>query len=95
MTHLVCRSIFSETYIHFSSLIPLSDHPQALSQFEKMYQLDPTRIEDLDIYSNLLHLLESREKLTALAERFLLTDKDRPEVCCIVGTCYNHPTCLA
>ncbi|KAE9408649.1 TPR-like protein [Gymnopus androsaceus JB14] len=65
------------------------EFPQALAQFEKMFQLDPNRIEDLDVYSNLLHLLESREKLTALAERFLLTDKDRPEVCCIVGNHYS------
>ncbi|KAF8832527.1 hypothetical protein HHX47_DHR1001546 [Lentinula edodes] len=57
---------------------------KAETQFEKMFTLHPDRIEDLDVYSNILHLRGSREKLTALAEKFLLIDKNRPEVCCIV-----------
>ncbi|KAJ3801678.1 TPR-like protein [Lentinula aff. detonsa] len=62
---------------------------KAESQFENMFKLDPDRIEDLDVYSNILHLRGSREKLTALADKFLLIDKNRPEVCCIVGNHYS------
>ncbi|KAJ3922989.1 cell division control protein 23 [Lentinula edodes] len=62
---------------------------KAETQFEKMFTLHPDRIEDLDVYSNILHLRGSREKLTALAEKFLLIDKNRPEVCCIVGNHYS------
>ncbi|KAJ3838385.1 hypothetical protein EV361DRAFT_897022 [Lentinula raphanica] len=62
---------------------------KAEAQFESMFRIDPDRIEDLDVYSNILHLLGSREKLTALAEKFLLLDKNRPEVCCIVGNYYS------
>lgn len=63
----------------------LAELTKAETQFEKMFTLHPDRIEDLDVYSNILHLRGSREKLTALAEKFLLIDKNRPEVCCIVG----------
>ncbi|KAJ4486379.1 hypothetical protein J3R30DRAFT_3446262 [Lentinula aciculospora] len=62
---------------------------KAEAQFEEMFSLDPNRIEDLDVYSNILHLCGNPEKLTALAEKFLLIDKNRPEVCCIVGNHYS------
>ena len=53
--------------------------------------MDPYRIDDIDIYSNILYVTENRLKLANLAHDFLLLDKDRPEVCCLVGvSCALH-----
>ncbi|KIK68965.1 hypothetical protein GYMLUDRAFT_34994, partial [Collybiopsis luxurians FD-317 M1] len=71
------------------ALYDILEFADAQNQFEEMFKLAPDRIEDLDIYSNVLHLREKREQLTALAERFMLSEKNRPEVCCIVGNHYS------
>lgn len=47
--------------------------------------MDPYRIDDIDIYSNVLYVTENKLKLAQLAHEFLDLDKDRPEVCCLVG----------
>ena len=46
----------------------------------------PHRVDDIDIYSNILYVTENQLKLSRLAHDFLELDKDRPEVCCLVGT---------
>ncbi|KAF5388775.1 hypothetical protein D9757_005611 [Collybiopsis confluens] len=65
------------------------DYAGAQDQFEDMFKLDPNRIEDLDVYSNVLHLREKRAQLTSLAQCFVVGNKNRPEVCCIVGNHYS------
>lgn len=62
------------------------DYVQAERQFEKILALDPNHIDDIDIYSNILYVQDSRLKLSKLAHDFLTLDKDRPEVCCLIGT---------
>ena len=61
------------------------DFPAAEQQFEKIFKLDPYRIDDIDVYSNILYVTENRLTLSRLAHDFLALDKDRPEVCCLVG----------
>ncbi|KAH7909322.1 hypothetical protein BJ138DRAFT_1127757 [Hygrophoropsis aurantiaca] len=70
-------------------LYHLHDFGQAEKQFEKILALDPYRIDNIDIYSNILYVTENRLKLSRLAHEFLELDKDRPEVCCLVGNHYS------
>ena len=56
--------------------------------------LAPHRVDDIDIYSNILYVTENRLKLSRLARDFLELDKDRPEVCCLVGTSFFLHTAL-
>jgi hypothetical protein len=58
---------------------------QAEQQFEKILTQDPYRIDDIDIYSNILYVTDNKLKLSRLAHEFLALDKDRPEICCLVG----------
>lgn len=54
-------------------------------QFEKILAIAPNRVDDIDVYSNILYVTENRLKLSRLAHEFLELDKDRPEVCLLVG----------
>jgi hypothetical protein len=63
----------------------VTDFKQAQAQFERILAIDPYRIEDIDIYSNILYVTDCRLKLSRLANDFLTLDRDRPEVCCLVG----------
>ncbi|KAF7361838.1 hypothetical protein MVEN_00528300 [Mycena venus] len=65
------------------------DFKLAQTQFERILAIDPHRIEDIDIYSNILYVTDSRLKLSRLANEFLTLDRDRPEVCCLVGNLYS------
>ncbi|KAG9129456.1 hypothetical protein Leryth_013049 [Lithospermum erythrorhizon] len=57
--------------------------------FEELVRNDPYRIEDMDMYSNVLYAKESCSALSYLAHRVFLTDKYRPESCCIIGNYYS------
>ncbi|KAJ7770178.1 hypothetical protein DFH07DRAFT_902372 [Mycena maculata] len=65
------------------------DFKSAQAQFERILAIDPNRVEDIDIYSNILYVTDSRLKLSRLANDFLALDRDRPEVCCLVGNLYS------
>jgi anaphase-promoting complex subunit 8 len=69
----------------------LSDFSAAEEQFEKILKIDPCRVDDIDVYSNILYVTENRLTLSRLAHDFLALDKDRPEVCCLVGTFRLQP----
>lgn len=62
-----------------------ADFAQAEAQFERILNLEPSRIDDIDVYSNILYVTENQLKLSRLAHELLALDKDRPEVCCVVG----------
>ncbi|KAF8844349.1 TPR-like protein [Paxillus ammoniavirescens] len=70
-------------------LYHLHDFGQAEKQFEKILAISPYRVDDIDVYSNILYVTENRLKLSRLAHEFLELDKDRPEVCCLVGNHYS------
>ncbi|KAJ7647249.1 hypothetical protein FB45DRAFT_892871 [Roridomyces roridus] len=65
------------------------DFRAAQAQFERILAIDPQRVEDMDIYSNILYVTENRLQLSKLANDFLASDRDRPEVCCIVGNLHS------
>ena len=63
----------------------MTDFSQAEAQFERILSIDPEHIDDIDVYSNILYVTDSRLKLSKLAHEFLALDKDRPEICCLIG----------
>ncbi|THU95653.1 TPR-like protein [Dendrothele bispora CBS 962.96] len=66
----------------------VEDHDQAGTQFAKLLNLDPYKIENVDIYANVLFLTGQRTKLTRLGLDLLALEKDRPEVCYLIGNHY-------
>ena len=75
---------FSYTSGH--GLLISSEFGQAEVQFANILMIDPERIDDIDIYSNILYVTGDQLKLSKLAHELLALDKDRPEVCCLIGT---------
>ncbi|KAF8161139.1 hypothetical protein B0H34DRAFT_699614 [Crassisporium funariophilum] len=71
------------------ALYHLHDFSQAEVQFERILAIDPNHIEDIDIFSNILYVTRNQLKLSRLAHEFLALDKDRPEVCCLIGNHYS------
>ncbi|GFZ07788.1 anaphase-promoting complex subunit 8 [Actinidia rufa] len=57
--------------------------------FEELLRNDPYRVEDMDMYSNVLYAKECFSALSYLAHRVFMTDKYRPESCCIIGNYYS------
>ena len=58
---------------------------EAEDLFDQIVHDDPYRLDDLDVYSNILYVMEKSSKLAYLAQQATRTDKFRVETCCIVG----------
>jgi anaphase-promoting complex subunit 8 len=58
--------------------------------FDQIVETDPYRLDDLDVYSNILYVMEKSSKLAYLAQLATRTDKFRVETCCIVGLTPLH-----
>jgi len=94
----LCDRLLSEDYFPRSLwimslracvLYHMHDFAPAEAQFKKIRGIDPCRIDDIDIYSNILYVSENRLELSKLAHEFLALEKDRPEICCLVGNHYS------
>ncbi|KAJ7579111.1 hypothetical protein C8J56DRAFT_964848 [Mycena floridula] len=70
-------------------LYHIHDFEQAEAQFDRILAIDPYRVDDIDVYSNILYVTDNALKLSRVAHDFLALDKDRPEVCCLVGNHYS------
>lgn len=57
--------------------------------FEDLLQQDEFALEGMDTYSNILYMKEDFANLSGLAHKAVLTDKYRPETCCIIGNYYS------
>ncbi|KAJ3088993.1 Anaphase-promoting complex subunit 23, partial [Quaeritorhiza haematococci] len=57
--------------------------------FDEIIRDDPYVLDHMDVYSNVLYVMEKKAKLSYLAHNSCLTDKYRPETCCIVGNYYS------
>ncbi|KAL0271726.1 UNVERIFIED_CONTAM: hypothetical protein PYX00_008721 [Menopon gallinae] len=62
---------------------------RAISEFAALQAADPYRLDNLDIYSNLLYIKEEKVLLSHLAHRACEIDKYRVETCCIIGNLYS------
>ena len=65
------------------------DFEKARTVFEKIQQLNPYRLENLDTFSNILYVMECKAELSHLAHQCVKVDKFRSETCCIVGNYYS------
>lgn len=65
-----------------------ADFEKAEHVFSKIVAADPLRLENLDVYSNVLYVLEKRPMLGFLAQLATTVDGFRPETCCVVGNYY-------
>lgn len=65
------------------------DHDTAMQIFDDLLSKHPHRLDGMEIYSNLLYVLNNRPKLATLAATASDTDKFRPETNCILGNYYS------
>lgn len=64
----------------------------AIEGFRELQHADPYRLDDMDIYSNLLYVKELRVELSHLAHHVCSIDKYRVETCCVIGNFYSLRT---
>ena len=57
--------------------------------FQEIHRRDPHRLEDLDMFSNILYVQDNSVALSKLAHTAARVDKYRPETCCIIGNYYS------
>ena len=50
-----------------------------------MQRADPFRMEEVDIYSNMLYVMDKKAKLGKLAHEYAEINPHRAEVCCLIG----------
>jgi anaphase-promoting complex subunit 8 len=61
------------------------EYNEAEELFDELRTMNPYRLDDMDVFSNLLFVKDSKEKLSVLAHQSERIDKYRPETCCIIG----------
>lgn len=67
----------------------LRDFEEAEARFDQVLQQDPYRLDDMDVFSNVLYVMEKKSKLSYLAHNASTIDRYRPETCCMVGNYYS------
>ncbi|XP_077296926.1 uncharacterized protein LOC143918754 [Arctopsyche grandis] len=67
----------------------MRDAENAITTFKSIQQVDPYRLDNLDIYSHLLYVKEMRTELANLAHKVVEIDKYRVETCCVIGNYYS------
>ncbi|ORZ08413.1 anaphase promoting complex subunit 8 [Absidia repens] len=71
------------------SLYDTMDYNESEVLFDDLRKTNPYRLEDMDVFSNLLYLKDSKQKLSMLAHQCERIDKYRPETCCIIANYYS------
>ncbi|OQR86657.1 anaphase-promoting complex subunit [Achlya hypogyna] len=67
----------------------LQDFDQAHETFVALARADPFRVDQMDLYSNVLYVKEDKAGLSSLAQHLQQVDKYRPETCCVIGNYYS------
>lgn len=65
------------------------DVDKAIEIFQQILAADPYRLENLDMYSNLLFVREQKTEMAHLAHKAVEINKYRPETCCVIGNYYS------
>ena len=77
-------------YHYYSSDRALpTEFDRAEQLFDNLAVIDPFRLTNMDVYSNILYVKEEKAKLSYLAMKAVHLDKYTPETCCIVGNYYS------
>lgn len=61
----------------------------AAAEFEEIIKKDPFNLDQMDIYSNTLYVMEKKAELSFLAHSCALVDRYRPETCLVIGNYYS------
>ncbi|KAK3590022.1 hypothetical protein CHS0354_041047 [Potamilus streckersoni] len=86
------KGIANSTYILSQIAVAyhnMRDVDRAVTAFTELQKMDPCRLENMDIYSNLLYIKEMRPELAHLAHKCCAIDKYRVETCCVIGNYYS------
>ncbi|XP_059169104.1 cell division cycle protein 23 homolog [Physella acuta] len=67
----------------------IRDVDLAVQTFKTLELMDPYRIENMDIYSNLLYVKEKKSELAHLAHKCCTVNKYCVETCCVIGNYYS------
>lgn len=65
------------------------DYANSENIFDQIIKSDPYRLDDLDVYSNILYVMQKQSKLAYLAQFVSQVDRFRPETCSIVANYYS------
>lgn len=80
-------SVFRYLFQYFNGFN--SGVEKAIEQYELLQDMDPYRLENMDIYSNLLFVKEMKKEMSELAHKAMEINKYRPETCCVIGNYYS------
>lgn len=62
-----------------------TDFEEAEKAFDDLREMDPFRLDEIEIYSNMLYVMNKKAKLAQIAHEYAQIDKNRAEVCCLIG----------
>jgi anaphase-promoting complex subunit 8 len=63
-------------------------YDEAARLFEELRNIDPYRLEHMDVYSNVLYVADAKSRLSFMAHEAVKVDKYRKETCTIIGNYY-------
>lgn len=66
-----------------------ADVEKAIQIFQHLQEVDPYRLDNLDVFSNLLFVKEMKKEMASLAHKAVEINKYRPETCCVIGNYYS------
>lgn len=69
------------------------DFEEAEKAFDGLREMDPFRLDEIEIYSNMLYVMNKKAKLAQIAHEYAQIDKNRAEVCCLIGKSDGLCTC--
>jgi anaphase-promoting complex subunit 8 len=74
-------------------LIPIdvTDFEAAERAFDEVRKIDPFRLDEIEIYSNMLYVMGKKAKLGQMAHEYAQVNKNRAEVCCLIGEFEMRP----
>ena len=75
--------------VRFLTLYKNLQYYEAEAVFDDILIEDPSRLDGLDNYSNMLYVMEKKSKLSFLAHYASELDKFRPETCCVLANYYS------
>lgn len=62
---------------------------QALNVFQRIQEIDPYRLDNLYIWSNLLFMKGMKREMAYLANKAVEINKNQPETCIVIGNYYS------
>ncbi|KAI1293595.1 Cell division cycle protein 27 -like protein [Halotydeus destructor] len=67
----------------------LAKYEDAVKHFENAHDIEPHRLQGMEIYSTALWHLQNEVKLSILAQELVDFDKNAPETWCVAGNCFS------